>query len=139
MFKPAVYIPCDVNSAVPFRCLAPGGINSSSCRERSGIQKHCKSRGYKILRTKGRPNKDTDQSRLWVENQTCQWFFRTGKWQKISPVQVAPHLSQAATVDVVTKANEWMDELFTDMDQEQERAHTERNRYEPNPWLEHTG
>jgi hypothetical protein len=31
MFKPAVYIPCDVNSAVPFRCLAPGGINSSSC------------------------------------------------------------------------------------------------------------
>jgi hypothetical protein len=30
MFKPAVYIPCDVNSAVPFRCLAPGGINSSS-------------------------------------------------------------------------------------------------------------
>lgn len=32
-----------------------------------------------------------------------------------------------------------MDELFTDMDQEQERVCTERNRYEPNPWLEHTG
>jgi hypothetical protein len=32
-----------------------------------------------------------------------------------------------------------MDELFTDMDQEQERVRTERNRYEPNPWLEHTG
>jgi hypothetical protein len=25
-----------------------------------------------------------------------------------------------------------MDELFTDMDQEQERVRTERNRYEPN-------
>jgi hypothetical protein len=32
-----------------------------------------------------------------------------------------------------------MDELFTDMDHEQERVRTERNRYEPNPWLEHTG
>lgn len=32
-----------------------------------------------------------------------------------------------------------MDELFTDMDQEQERVRTERNRYEPNLWLEHTG
>lgn len=32
-----------------------------------------------------------------------------------------------------------MDALFPDMDQAQERAHTERDRYEPNPWLEHTG
>jgi hypothetical protein len=32
-----------------------------------------------------------------------------------------------------------MDGLFTNMDQEQEQARTERNRYEPNPWLEHTG
>jgi hypothetical protein len=32
-----------------------------------------------------------------------------------------------------------MDDLFTSMDQEQERARTDRNRYEPNPWLEHTG
>jgi hypothetical protein len=32
-----------------------------------------------------------------------------------------------------------MDELFTNMDQEQEKVRTERNRYEPNPWLEHTG
>jgi hypothetical protein len=31
-----------------------------------------------------------------------------------------------------------MDELFTNMDQEQEKVRTERNRYEPNPWLEHT-
>jgi superfamily II DNA helicase RecQ len=42
-------------------------------------------------------------------------------------------------VNIVTEANEWMDELFTDMDQQQERVRTERNRYEPNPWLEHTG
>jgi hypothetical protein len=34
---------------------------------------------------------------------------------------------------LVTKADEWMDDLFTSMDQEQERARTERNRYEPNP------
>jgi hypothetical protein len=50
-----------------------------------------------------------------------------------------PHPSQVATVGTITKANEWMDELFADMDQEQERVRTERNRYEPNPWLEHTG
>jgi hypothetical protein len=29
--------------------------------------------------------------------------------------------------------------LFTSMDKAQEQARTERNRYEPNPWLEHTG
>ena len=110
-----------------------------TCRERSGIQKHCKTHGYKNPRGKGRPNEDTDHSRLWVENQTCQWFFRTGKWQKIFPVQVVPTSGQAATVDIITKGNEWMDELFIDMDQEQERVRTERNRYEPNPWLEHTG
>jgi hypothetical protein len=50
-----------------------------------------------------------------------------------------PHPSQVATVGTITKANKWMDELFADMDQEQERVRTERNRYEPNPWLEHTG
>jgi hypothetical protein len=32
-----------------------------------------------------------------------------------------------------------MDDLFTDMDQAQEKDRTERNRYEANPWLEHTG
>lgn len=47
--------------------------------------------------------------------------------------------SQAATVDAITKANEWVDELFIDMDQAQEQIRTERNRYEPNPWLGHTG
>lgn len=41
-------------------------------RERSGVQKYCKTHGYKNPRQKGRPNKDADQSRLWVENQTCQ-------------------------------------------------------------------
>lgn len=50
-----------------------------------------------------------------------------------------PHPSQVATVDDITNANKWMDKLFTDMDQEQERVRTERNRYELNPWLEHTG
>lgn len=95
--------------------------------------------GYQNLRTKGRPNEDTDRSRLWVVDQTCQWFFRTGKWQRIFPVQVMPHPSQAATVDTITKANMWIDELFTNMDQEQNRVRTERNRYEPNPWLEHIG
>jgi hypothetical protein len=34
------------------------------CRERSRIQKHCKTHRYKNPRTKGRPNKDTDYSRL---------------------------------------------------------------------------
>lgn len=77
-----------------------------TCREHSVIQKHCKTHGYKNPRTKGRPNEDTDYSRLWVENQTCQWFFCTGKWQKMFPVQVVPHPSQAATVDIATKANE---------------------------------
>ena len=50
-----------------------------TCRERSGIQKHCKTHEYRNPRKRGRPNKDTDRSQLWVENQTCQWFFRTGK------------------------------------------------------------
>ena len=54
-----------------------------TCRERSGIQKHCKMHGYQNPRAKGRPNEDTDRSRLWVVDQTCQWFFRTGKWQRI--------------------------------------------------------
>jgi hypothetical protein len=46
---------------------------------------------------------------------------------------------QADTVDIVAKANECMDDLFTDIDQEQERARIGRNRDEPNPWLKHTG
>jgi hypothetical protein len=77
-----------------------------TCRKRSGIQKHCKTHGYNNPRRKGRPNEDTDHSRLWVENQTCQWFFHTGKCQKIFPIQVVPRPGQAATVDIITKANE---------------------------------
>jgi hypothetical protein len=55
------------------------------------------------------------------------------------PIQVVPRSGQAVTVEIVNKANEWISGLFTNMDQEQERARTERNRYEPNPWLEQTG
>lgn len=110
-----------------------------TCRERSGMRKHCKKHDYENPRGRGRPTEDTDRSQLWVENQTCQELFKTGKWRKIFPVQVVPHPDQAVAVEIVTKANEWMDGLFTDMDQEQERVRTERNRYEPNPWLEHTG
>jgi hypothetical protein len=50
-----------------------------------------------------------------------------------------PRSGQAVAIDIATKANEWMDDLFTDMDQAQEKDRTERNRYEANPWLEHTG
>jgi hypothetical protein len=32
-----------------------------------------------------------------------------------------------------------MDDLFANIDEAQVQARTERNRYEPNPWLEHTG
>jgi len=42
-------------------------------------------------------------------------------------------------MDAVAEANEWIDGLFTSMDKAQEQACTERNRYEPNLWLEHTG
>jgi hypothetical protein len=103
------------------------------------MQRHCKEHNYENPRGKGRPTEDTDRSKLWVENQTCQELFKTGTWRKIFPVQVVPSPGQAFTVDIVNKADEWMDNLFTSMDQEQERARTERNRYEPNPWLEHTG
>jgi len=65
--------------------------------------------------------------------------FCTGKWQKIFPIQVVPSSGQGGTVDTVSKANEWMDVLFTNMDQAQEDARTKLSRYEPNPWLEHTG
>lgn len=54
-------------------------------------------------------------------------------------IQVVPRFGQAPTVNIVAKANEWMDDSFTNMDEAQDRARTERNRYEPNPWLEHTG
>ena len=110
-----------------------------TCRERSGMQKHCKEHNYENPRGRGRPTEDTDRSQLWVENQTCQELFKTGTWRKIFPVQVVPSSGQAPTVDIVNKANKWMDKVFADMDQEQERIRTERNRYEPNPWLEHTG
>jgi superfamily II DNA helicase RecQ len=110
-----------------------------TCRDRSTMQRHCKTHNYKNPRGRGRPTEDTDRSKLWVENQPCQELFKTGTWRKIFPVQIVPRSGQASTVDIVTKANEWMDNLFTSMDQEQERARTERNRYEPNPWLEHTG
>ncbi|XP_022163480.1 uncharacterized protein LOC111028984 [Myzus persicae] len=110
-----------------------------TCRDRSTMQRHCKTHNYKNPRGKGRPTEDTDRSKLWVENQPCQEFFKTGTWRKMFPVQVVPSSRRAVTVDVVTKANEWIDGLFTEMDQAQEEIRTERNRYEPNPWLEHTG
>jgi hypothetical protein len=110
-----------------------------TCRERSGMRKHCKKHDYENPRGRGRPTEDTDRSQLWVENQTCQELFKTGIWRKIFPIQVVPRSGQTATVDAVAEANEWMDGLFTSMDKAQEEARTERNRYEPNPWLEHTG
>jgi len=66
-------------------------------------------------------------------------LFKTGIWRKIFPIQVVPRSGQTATVDAIAEANKWMDGLFTSMDKAQEQACTERNRYKPNPWLEHTG
>ena len=60
-------------------------------------------------------------------------MFKTGVWRRLFPVQVTPLPSEAAAVDVITKANEWIDDLFTNMHEAQERARTERNRYEANP------
>lgn len=96
-----------------------------TCRDRSTMQRHCKTHDYKNPRGKGRPTEDTDRSKLWVENRPCQEFFKKGTWRKIFPVQVAPRSGQAATVDVVTTANEWMDVLFKDMEQAQEQARTD--------------
>jgi superfamily II DNA helicase RecQ len=76
---------------------------------------------------------------LWVEKQTCQEFFKTGLWRRLFPVRVTPTVGEAATVDIIAEANDWMDGLFANMSEAQEQARTERNRYEPNPWLEHTG
>lgn len=42
-----------------------------TCRERSGMQKHCKEYNYENPRRRGRPTEDTDRSRLWVDYQTC--------------------------------------------------------------------
>lgn len=95
--------------------------------------------GYQNPRRRGRPNKDTDRSQLWVEKQTCQEFFKTGLWRRLFPVRVMPTVGEAATVDIIAEANDWMDGLFANMSEAQEQARTERNRYEPNPWLEHTG
>lgn len=106
-----------------------------TCRERSGMRKHCKTHDYENPRGRGRPTEDTDRSQLWIENQTCQELFKTGIWRKIFPIQVVPRSGQTATVDAAAEANEWMDGLFTSMDKAQEQARTERNRYEPNPWL----
>lgn len=124
------------------RCVFQGPAGQEcnyTCRERSGMQKHCIEHNYENPRGRGRPTEDTDRSRLWVEDQTCQELFKSGKWRKIFPVQVVSRSDPVVAVNIVTEANEWMDELFTDMDQQQERVRTERNRYEPNPWLEHTG
>jgi hypothetical protein len=103
------------------------------------MQRHYKTHNYKNPRRRGRHTEDTDCSKLWVENQPYQELFKTGIWRKIFPVQIVLRSDQASTVDIVNKANKWIDNLFTSMDQEQERARTERNRYEPNLWLEHTG
>ena len=108
-------------------------LHMSRAAERSGMQKHCKEHNYENPRGRGRPTEDTDRSQLWVENQTCQELFKTGTWRKIFAVQVVPSSGQMPTADAVNEANKWMDKLFTDMDDEQERIRTGRNRYEPNP------
>ena len=71
------------------RCVfeeAAGQECNYTCRERSGMQKHCKEHNYENPRGRGRPTEDTDRSKLWVENQTCQELFKTGTWRKIFPI-----------------------------------------------------
>lgn len=58
---------------------------------------------------------------------------------KLWLVWVVPGSDQARAIDIITKANEWIDEMLANMDQEKERVRTKRNQYGPNPWLEHTG
>lgn len=110
------------------------------CRSSYGIATHCRTAyGWDNPRKRGRPTDDADKSRMWVDKQACQQFFKTGTWQRYFPIQVVPEPSQAPTVGAMEQANTWMEGLFEKFEEARKEDESERSRYEPNPWLEHTG
>jgi hypothetical protein len=59
-------IPVILVYANGLRCVfeVEGRECNYTCRERSAIQKHCRTHGYQNPRKEGRPNENTDHSRL---------------------------------------------------------------------------
>nr|OQO32516.1 hypothetical protein B0A51_00925 [Rachicladosporium sp. CCFEE 5018] len=127
------------------RCIAQ--VNGRACnhtyRKRSGIQKHCRiEHGWENPRKRGQHSRiciAEKLEQLWVASQPCQRFFKTGTWQGYFPVQVVPEPGPAPIVNTIAQANTWIEGLFEKFEEARKEDESQRNRYEPNPWLEYTG
>ncbi|KAK6433365.1 hypothetical protein LTR95_010457 [Oleoguttula sp. CCFEE 5521] len=80
-----------------------------------------------------------ETGQLWVEKQPCQQYFKSGVWKRYFPIQIVPEPSQVPTVNAIEQANTWIEGLFEKFEEAKKEDESERSRYEPNPWLEHTG
>jgi hypothetical protein len=128
-----------------YRCIqwVNGGECNYTCRQRRGITRHCQQRhAWKSARKRGQTKAQPNEVPMWVEGQACQMLFHAAGWQRVFPIEVWPLSTAAATgtdVPSIQQAHRWMEGIFVRMDQAQERARSQRSRFEPNPWLEHTG
>ena len=127
------------------------GVCSYVCRERTGIQRHCREQHqWKNPRKRGRQPKDKESIipqplEAWVKEQPCQRFFKTGKGQRYFAVQ--PEGGSNSQQDEATfdrqgakqQGKMVLDELFARFDKARQEDDSVRRRWEPNPWLEHTG
>lgn len=86
------------------RCIAirEGIACNYICCYRTGIQQHCeKEHGWRNPRKQGRRPKSLtaeQAAQLWKDDQPCQIFFKTGKWQRYFAVVVRP-----PTVEIIDR------------------------------------
>jgi len=139
--RPIEWIPVTENGR---RCIAKreGKACNYVCCHRTGIQQHCeKEHGWKNPRKPGRRSKKPaveETGQLWKDNQPCQIFFKTGKWQRYFAVATRPATVQIIDSNTGHKEG-YLEKLLEWVEDGRKQEMSERRRCEASPWLTHTG
>jgi hypothetical protein len=132
-----------------YQCITPStdqNVCMYICLTKDHMQKHCKKEHHwKNTQSRGGGRRGQQQqtpNRMWVNNRTCQQFFRVAQWKRYFPVQPRdPSRNPATTSEIVIRGQQ---ELAADIKaikeyQEKKKIDSKENRYQANPWLDRAG
>jgi hypothetical protein len=116
------------------------------CLTKDHMAKHCKQEHqWKNTQSRGGHRKSQQQqtpNRMWVNDRTCQQFFRVAPWKKYFPVQPSdPSGNANTTSEIVIRGQQELaaDAKVIEEYHEQKKIDGKDNRYEANQWLDRAG
>ena len=135
-----------------FQCIhinMDGVICGHVCKGLTNIRRHYRqSHAWQVRRKSGRKgrndNSKGEEQGLWEEGVTYQRFFEYAKWMKNfrveDPTEIRARNEGGSLIERVKKGERFLKEMEKEKEEKEKRRKIQfdGNRYEANPWLDHT-